>query len=237
MGSLAKWGAVSGLGSGMQDVAQTKKEDRQSQEKIAAEEAREMRIRKWQEGAATRAEDRKLESDKTLADYQAGIDTTVREDEQAQETSEGAARDRNRIAVAEINARGRGSSSAEWQKNRLQSKDLKVANAMGGETTVAGMFDAYTGMRYALVDGIWQAPPTMEGFGKNAQMKTSIKIPPYSPPDENSSAEDIRNYKGQMEWIDELRADRSEAMIEEFFDAHGWLPSWAFHGKAAFRSE
>lgn len=205
----------------MQDVAQTKKEDRQSQEKMNAQEAREMRIRKWQEGADERKSARDHTNRLDLTDYEHTLTEEAKDADRSFEGGQSELDRQNRIAVAEINNRGRAGSQQEWEKQRLKAGTISVADGMGGETETATMVDQFTGVTYALVDGIWQAPPRMEGFGKNADRVTSIKVQP-------------KNTPGRA--IDALKENRSEAMIEQFFDKYGWLPVWSFHGKASTRA-
>jgi hypothetical protein len=220
MGSLAKWGAMAGVGKGMQENAATKKEDRQMQEKLDAQESRDMRIRKWQEERGKEKEVRTHDRNLDVTLYQHDLTELAKEGDKKYKSGESSLDRASAERIARINASGRSGTMQEWEKQRLKGGTMSVADGMGGETETATMTDQFSGITYAMVDGIWQAPPRMEGFGNNANRITSIKIQP------KDSSE---------EWLGELRADRSEAMVEEFFDAHGWLPSWAFHGKAAYR--
>lgn len=215
MGSLAKWGAIAGLGKGIESIATTKKEDRQAKERIDAEEARQMRIEKWRAardvGTAKTAQTSRLE----LADYQDELTQKGKVSDRAFTGEQAKLERENKRAVARINQSGRTGAAPEWVKNRLKSTKISVADGMGGETQTAGMFDAKSGITYAQIDGVWQSPPRTEGMGNRMVTTSSIKVPVKDTSEEALTA---------------LKSNPTEQMVEDFFEYHGWLPLWAFKG-------
>jgi len=216
VGSLAKWGAMAGLGSGMQDVATTKKEDRQMREKLTAEEARQMRIEKWRSGEEDRraGEDRQHQLDLVdLESSQRQVDERVSRGFDAQQAD----LDReSRERVAMINATGRDGSRPDWMTKRFEPLKLALKDEFGAAIMeVAGTRDTKYGIPYAMIDGIWQAPPRFETKDGKPIMISTVKIPPTEVPQ-----------AAITELWDAVKAGDEDAGFE-FMQETGWLPAWA----------
>lgn len=231
MGSLAKYGALAGLGQGLKDVAANKREERIATEAGNAAEKRAMRVAKWQSDQADRRAGDQRGHDIEVRT----LDNTARaERESDQRQFEGTqnTKDRqNRLDVAQIQALGGSGGRDPLQTYLAKGDDVKTSTqqSVDGKTT-------YTITKHQASGTSWRRWNTPRG-GVNfpegrdpvelaPQFAKTQKLPTNTSSEQKAARAAVVRQVIQAEdrLIQAIGTDVEAQMVQRFESLAGYIP-------------